>query len=59
MIDYLVVSEGDESPVAEVRRMMKECLMSLKRSLKRTYKNNSMIHNRTWIKTREDTETAK
>jgi hypothetical protein len=37
-----VGSEGDESPVAKDRRMMIRMFIGLKRSLRRTYKNNSM-----------------
>jgi hypothetical protein len=46
-IEDLVESEGNESPVADLSRMMIRCSMSLKRSLKKTYKNSSKNVKRT------------
>jgi hypothetical protein len=37
-----VKSEGAESSVADIRRMMINMSMSIKKSVKRIYKNNSM-----------------
>jgi hypothetical protein len=50
IIKDLVDSEADESPAADMRRMLIIMFNELKRSLKKTYKNNSMNHKRTWIK---------
>jgi hypothetical protein len=46
IIEDLVESERDKYSVADFRRMMKICSMSLIR----TYKNNSVNSKSTWIK---------
>jgi hypothetical protein len=46
-----VESEGDEFSATDIGRMMMIYSMSLKRSLKRTYKNSSMSPKRAQIKT--------
>jgi hypothetical protein len=45
-----VECNGNESPVADLRRMMIRIFNGLKRSFKKTYKNNSMNPKRTWLK---------
>jgi hypothetical protein len=42
MIKDLVESEGDEFPVADLRKMIIRMYMSLERSLRRICKNNSI-----------------
>jgi hypothetical protein len=44
-----VETKEDDSPIADIRRMIR-IINELKRSLKRTYKNNSINSKRTWIK---------
>jgi hypothetical protein len=48
-IEDSVDSEGEESTVVEIRRMMIRMFYEHKEILNRTYKNNSMDLKRTWI----------
>jgi hypothetical protein len=61
-IEDLMESEGDESSLADLRRMMIRMFDEVKEELKENCKNNSTNPKRTQIKkkkTQEDTETTK
>jgi hypothetical protein len=50
VIEDLVENEGDEFPVAVLRRMMVRIFNELRKDLKKNMKKNTTTIKRTWIK---------
>jgi hypothetical protein len=50
IVEDLVESEGDESPVADIKRMVIRMFNELREELKKDIQNNSVNPKRTWIK---------